>query len=56
MATRKGRKLAKTGSYLVEPTKGRQRKSRGTLLETFNLGKMRLAIFSVPKRKKKESN
>lgn len=53
---RRGKKMTKTGSYDIVPTKGRERKFRGTLLKTFNLGKRRLAIFSVPKRKRKKSN
>ena len=54
--TKKGKKMTKTGSYDIVATKGRQRKFRGTLLKTFNVGKTRLAIFSVPKRKRKKSN
>jgi hypothetical protein len=47
--------MMKTGRYDIVTTKGRRRKFRGTLLKTFNIGKTRLAIFSVPKRKKKKS-
>ena len=54
--TRKGKKMTKTGRYEISPIKGRQRKVYGTLLKTFNLGNKRLAIFSVPKPKKKNSN
>jgi hypothetical protein len=50
---RKGKKLTKTGKYKIETTKGRWRNFRGTLLKTFNVGNVRLAIFSVPKPKKK---
>jgi hypothetical protein len=46
---RKGKKMTKTGRYKISPTKGRQREFDGTLLKTFNLGKKRLAILSVPK-------
>ena len=52
--TKKGRKMTKTGRYDIVATVGRARKFRGTLLKTFNLGKLRLAIFSVPKPKKKK--
>jgi hypothetical protein len=48
--------MTKTGRYEISPIKGRQRKFYGTLLKTFNLGEKRLAIFSVPKPKKKKSN
>lgn len=53
--TKKGKKMTKTGRYDIVATEGRRRKFRGTLLKTFNIGRMRLAIFSVPKRKKKKS-
>lgn len=45
--------MTKAGSYDIVATKGRKRKFRGTLLKTFNVGNLRLAIFSVPKRKSK---
>ena len=54
--TRKGKKMTKTGGYKISTTKGRQRSFRGTLLKTFNVGNLRLAIFSVPKRTKKKAN
>lgn len=54
--TRKGKKMTKTGRYDIVATEGRPRKFRGTLLKTFNIGKMRLAVFSVPKLKKRKSN
>jgi len=51
MATvRRGEKMTKTGRWTLKPKKGRQRVFTGTLLKTFNFGKKRLAIFSVPKR------
>ena len=56
VTTRKGKKMTKTGSYKITATKGTKRSFRGTLLKTFNIGNFRLAIFSVPKRKKKTSN
>jgi len=53
--TKKPRKMAR-GKYMtlgrgwmLATTTGKQRMFRGTLLHTFNLGKTRLAIFSVPK-------
>ena len=46
---KKGEKMMRTGRYDIETTKGKKRKFRGTLLKTFNIGKLRLAIFSVPK-------
>ena len=52
-ATKKGKKMTKTGPYDIVATKGRKRKFRGTLLKIFNVGKLRMAIFSVPKRKKR---
>jgi len=52
--TKKGKKMTRTGSYDIVAREGRARKFRGTLLKTFNIGKTRIAIFSVPKRKKKE--
>jgi hypothetical protein len=48
--TRRGEKMTRTGSWKLTPKKGRKRDFTGTLLKTFNLGKRRLAIFSVPKR------
>lgn len=54
--TRKGKKMTKTGRYEIVATEGRKRSFRGTLLKTFNLGKRRLAIFSVPKPKKRKSS
>lgn len=54
--TRKGKKMTRTGRYDIVATEGRERKFRGTLLRTFNLGKKRLAIFSVPKLKKRKAS
>ncbi len=51
--SRKGKRLTKTGKYEIKPTKGRERSFKGTLLQTFNLGQKRIAIFSVPKNKLK---
>lgn len=46
---RRGKRLTKTGKWKIMATVGRRRVFTGTLLKTFNLGKRRLAIFSVPK-------
>ena len=55
MATKKikkGKKLTKTGKWVIQSTKGRPREFKGTLLESFNFGSKRIAIFSVPKSSK----
>lgn len=49
----KGKRLTKTGKYEIKAKKGRERSFTGTLLQTFNIGDIRLAIFSVPKSKLK---
>ena len=54
--TKKGKRMTKAGSYDIVATKGRKRKFRGTLLKTFNVGNLRMAIFSVPKPKKRKAN
>ena len=48
--TEPGKKMTRTGNWTLKPKKGRERQFSGTLLQTFNFGKKRLAIFSVPKR------
>ena len=53
--TKKGKKMTKTGGCDIVATKGRKRRFRGTLLKTFNVGNLRLAIFSAPKRRKKSN-
>lgn len=45
--TARGEKMLKGSYRLVSPYR---LEFRGTLLETINIGKIRLAIFSVPKR------
>jgi hypothetical protein len=45
-----GKRLTKTGGWRLTPKKGRQREFSGTLLRCINIGKSRIAIFSVPKR------
>lgn len=47
---RRGKKMTRTGPWILAPKKGRKRQFTGTLLKTFNFAKKRLAIFSVPKR------
>lgn len=49
MAKRRGKRMTKTGRWKLETKRGRKRSFSGTLLKTFNFGKKRLAIFSVPK-------
>jgi len=53
--TKRGKRMTKTGHYDILTTKGKTRKFIGTLLKTFNVGNLRLAIFRVPKRKKKKT-
>jgi hypothetical protein len=48
--TKRGKKMTRTGGWLLKTKKGREREFSGTLLRTFNFGGNRLAIFSVPKR------
>jgi len=50
---RKGKRLTKTGKYEIKAQQGRERSFIGTLLNTFNFGPKRIAIFSVPKSKLK---
>jgi hypothetical protein len=50
MATKVGKRMTGGSGWRLEATKGRKRAFRGTLLGTFNIGKRRLAVFSVPKR------
>jgi hypothetical protein len=46
---RKGKRLTKTGSYEITAKKGKKRSFTGTLEGTMNIGKVRVAIFHVPK-------
>lgn len=46
---KKGEKMTKGSGWRLATTKGRKRVFVGTLIETINVGKKRLAIFSVPK-------
>ena len=44
-----GAKMTKGGGWRLATTKGRKRVFAATLLQTFNIGNKRLAIFNVPK-------
>jgi hypothetical protein len=46
---RKGENMTKGTGWRLAKVSGRKRVFVGTLLETINLGKNRIAIFSVPK-------
>lgn len=46
---KKGERMTKGTGWRLATTKGRKRVFAGTLLETINLGRKRLAIFNVPK-------
>lgn len=45
----KGAKMTKGAGWKLVATKGRNRVFTGSLLQTFNIGNKRLAIFNVPK-------
>lgn len=45
----KGAKMTKGSKWRLVATKGRNRVFKGSLLQTFNIGDKRLALFSVPK-------
>jgi len=47
---RKGKRMTRGSGWKLTAQSGRKREFTGTLLNTVNLGKKRLAIFSVPKR------
>ena len=49
---KKGKRLTRTGRWKIAATKGRKREFTGTLMGTFNFGKKRIAVFSVPKASK----
>ena len=49
MARRRGKRLTRTGSWTLTPKKGRKRDFTGTLKKILNIGKVRIAIFTVPK-------
>lgn len=46
---KKGERMTGGNGWRLVTTKGRKRVFRGTLLQTFNFGNKRIAIFSVPK-------
>jgi hypothetical protein len=46
---RKGGKMTKGSKWRLVAQKGKKRAFAGTLLTTFNLGRRRIAVFSVPK-------
>jgi hypothetical protein len=46
---RKGERMTNGNGWRLVATKGKKRMFVGTLLDTVNHGKNRLAIFSVPK-------
>jgi hypothetical protein len=46
---KKGERMTRGKGWRLVTAKGRKRVFVGTLLETINFGKKRLAIFSVPK-------
>ena len=46
---RKGERLTGTRGLKLAATRGRKRIFNATLVDTINCGKLRLAIFSVPK-------
>lgn len=50
VTARKGDKMTKGSGWRLMTTKGQKRVFAGTLIETFNFGAKRLAIFSVPKK------
>lgn len=46
---KKGERMTKGAGWKIAATKGSKRVFSGTLLQTINAGKHRIAIFSVPK-------
>jgi hypothetical protein len=50
MAKKKRGKRMTKGAWKLEPKSGEQREFAGALMGTFNFGKKRIAVFSVPKR------
>jgi len=45
----KGERMTTGNGWRLATTKGKKRVFVGTLLQTFNFGNRRIAIFSVPK-------
>jgi hypothetical protein len=46
----KGKRMSPGSGWRLATTKGEKREFAATLLQTINIGKKRIAIFSVPKR------
>lgn len=46
---KRGERMTRGSGWRLATTKGKKRVFVGTLLETINRGKERIAIFSVPK-------
>jgi hypothetical protein len=49
MKARRGERMTKGTGWRLAVLKGRKRIFVATLIDTYNFGKKRLAIFSVPK-------
>jgi hypothetical protein len=45
----KGERMTGGSGWRLATTRGRKRVFAGTLIQTFNFGKTRLAVFKVPK-------
>ncbi len=45
-----GKRMHPGSGWRLQPTKGKEREFKGTLLTTFNLGGKRFALFSVANR------
>jgi len=45
---RKGERMTR-GGYQLVPRRGRKRIFSGSLIDTVNVGKIRIALFTVPK-------
>ena len=45
----KGERMTGKAGWRLATTKGKKRVFNGTLIQTFNFGKTRLALFRVPK-------
>lgn len=46
---KRGERMTGGGGWKLAASRGRKRVFNGSLLKTINLGKYRLAVFSVPK-------
>jgi hypothetical protein len=45
----KGKRMTTTGRWTLTPKRGTKRVFTGALRKTLNIGKVRIAIFTVPK-------